>query len=231
MSSDKNKIFIVRGFGTDNIKTNDTYANILLVLEQKNNDVTYFDYAPSDDIVETYNRLCKTIKNNNFTHMAAHSMGGGLAMKWIADHPKDVKKFKHVILLMAMLYKDPFNEFLAKIPIMKNVSVPVAIFLPSSKAYSTGNILNDGFKFMHLGQVFDMYNHIMLDSDEFVDVLNANKSNTVLFYATEEGFNIIPKEILNKIDNLKYVPGLHEPFNSLQTTKQFFKKFLPYFRP
>jgi hypothetical protein len=33
-----------------------------------------------------------------------------------------------------------------------------------------------------------------------IKLLNANKSNTVLFYATtEEAYNIIPKEILIKI--------------------------------
>ena len=66
----KNKILIVRGFDTDNIKTNDTYANIHTVLSQNvNNDITYFSYSQDEDIANVYKRLCKVLKYNDFTHL------------------------------------------------------------------------------------------------------------------------------------------------------------------
>lgn len=227
----QNKILFIRGFGTNNIKSGDTYANILVVLNQNaNNDVEYFSYSPDEDIVKVYKKLQKVIKNNEFTHLVGHSMGGGLLMRYIYDHPDDISKYKQIMLLMPLLYKNSFNKFLFNLPFARKLSVPNALVLPSSKAYSTGNILNDGFKFSKMKQPADMYKEIMLESDEFVDTLNENESNTVLFYAKEEGYNVIPKDVLNSIKNKVYVNGLHESFNSLETTKDFFEKFLPYFK-
>jgi hypothetical protein len=77
--------------------------------------------------------------------------------------------------------------------------------------------------------VAGMYKEIMLDSDVFVDTLNENRSNTVLFYAKEEGYNQIPKDVLKKIKNKVYIDGLHESFNSLDTVKDFFEIFLSFF--
>jgi pimeloyl-ACP methyl ester carboxylesterase len=224
----KNILFI-RGFGTDNIKTSDTYANIYIILSQDvNKIVRYFNYSPNEDIVKVYKRLCKVIKDNDFTHLVGHSMGGGLLMRYIYDHANDVSKYKQVILLMPLIYKIPFNKFFFNIPFVRNISVPNALVLPSSKAYSRGNILNDGFKLSKLKQVVEMYKEIMLESGEFVETLNDNRSNIVLFYANEEGYTPIPNSVLKKIKNKVCVDGLHECFNSLETVKEFFDKFLPY---
>lgn len=224
----KNILFI-RGFRTDNIKMSDTYANIYIVLSQDvNKIVRYFNYSPNEDIVKVYKRLCKVIKDNDFTHLIGHSMGGGLLMRYIYDHPNDVSKYKQVILLMQLLYKIPFNKFFFNIPFVRNISVPNALVLSSSKAYSRGNILNDGFKLSKLKQIVEMYKEIMLESGEFIETLNENRSNTVIFYASEEGYTPIPNSVLKKIKNKVYVDGLHECFNSLETVKEFFDKFLPY---
>ena len=150
-------------------------------------------------------------------------------MRYIYDYPDEISKYRHVILLMPLLYKNPSNKFLLNIPFLKNIPLPNAIFLPSSKQYKTGNIINDGFKLTKFKQVAGMYNEIMLDSDVFVDTLNENRPNTVLFYAKEEGYNQIPKDVLKKIKNKKYINGLHESFNSLDTVKVFFDIFLPFF--
>jgi|DEB19_MinimDraft_3_1074340.scaffolds.fasta_scaffold31782_1 pimeloyl-ACP methyl ester carboxylesterase len=224
-----NKILFIRGFRTNNIKSGDTYANILIVLNQnENNDVEYFNYSMDENIVKVYKRLQRVIKNDNFTHLIGHSMGGGLLVRYMYDHPDDISRYKHVMLLMPLLYKTPFNKFFFNIPLVRRLSLPNAFVLASSKAYSTGNILNDGFKYSKLQQPADMYNKIMLEADEFVDVLNENR-NTVIFYAREEGYTMIPKTVLKKIKNKVYVNGLHECFNSLETVKEFFEKFLPYF--
>jgi hypothetical protein len=67
----------------------------------------------------------------------------------------------------------------------------------------------------------------MLNSDDFVSVLNKHE-NTILFYAKEEAFNTIPSNVLDKIHNKEYVNGLHECFNDSDTCKGFFDKLLQY---
>lgn len=227
----ENKILFVRGFNTNNMKSDDTYANIHVVLtENANNRVKYFKYSTDEDIVKVYKRLRNVIKNNEFTHLVGHSMGSGLLMRYIYERPNDIPKYKHVILLMPLLYKTPFNKLLFKLSFVRRLSLPNAFILPSSKGYSTGNFINDGFSFVKIQQPVDMYNKIMLESEDVVvDTLNKHRSNTVIFYAREEAHTRIPKDVLKRIKNKVYVNGLHECFNSLETTKEFFDKFLIYF--
>ena len=66
----------------------------------------------------------------------------------------------------------------------------------------------------------------MLNSDDFIYLLNKYRKNTILFYAKDEAFNTIPEEILDKIYKKEYVNGLHECFNDLHNCKRFFDKFL-----
>jgi hypothetical protein len=226
-----NKIIFIRGFNTDNIKSNDTYANIQIVLSQNvKNDITYFRFSPDEDIVNVYKRLSKVLKDNDFTHVVGHSMGAGILLRYIYDNPKNISKYKHVILLMTLIYKTPFNKFITNIPLIRNISLPNAIILPSARIYSKGNLLNDMFNMSKMKQLVGMYKEIMLESDVFVDVLNKNRSNTILFYAREEGITPIPQSVLDKIKKKVCVNGLHEGFNSLETVKEFFDELLPYFK-
>jgi pimeloyl-ACP methyl ester carboxylesterase len=228
MKSDfENRILFIRGFNTDNIETKDAYAHIHCVLSQKNS-ITYFNYNPDDDIVETYKNLCKTIKRHKFTHLIGHSMGGGLLMKYISEHRKEIPKYKKVILLMPLIYKVPLNNFVFKIPLLRNVRVPKSFILPASKLQSLGNFINDTYNLISLQQVYDMYNYLMLESDDFVAILNKHRKNTVVFYAKEEAFNTIHQDTLDKIHNVEYVDGLHQCFNELSKCKSFFRTFLRY---
>jgi pimeloyl-ACP methyl ester carboxylesterase len=220
-----NNILFIRGFNTDNIYTRDVYCHIYTVLSQ-NNTVTYFNYSPNDDILQTYNRLCNTIHNTRFTHLIGHSMGGGLLMKYISDYSNKIAQYKAVILLMPLLYKVPLNNLIAKIPFIRNIRAPKALILPASKLYKSGNILNDNYNFISVSQISDMYNYIMLTHTDFVYLLNKHK-NTLLFYAKDEAFNTIPANILKKINNKVIVNGLHECFNDFSTSREFFDKFLP----
>lgn len=221
----KYNILFIRGFNTNNIETNDTYSHIHILLSQTNY-ITYFNYNPNDDIVETYKKLCKIIRRNNFTHLIGHSMGGGLLMKYISDFPKKIPTYKKIILLMPLVYKVPIIDLIAKIPFIRNLYIPKPIILPASKLYSLGNFLNDDYNLISVSQITDMYNHLMLNSDDFIYLLNKYRKNTILFYAKDEVFNTIPEEILDKIYKKQYVNGLHECFNDLHTCKRFFDKFL-----
>ena len=222
-----NNILFIRGFNTDNIETNDTYSHIRIVLSQKNS-IIYFNYNPNDDIMKTYQKLCKVIHRKKFTHLIAHSLGCGFLMKYISDHPNKIQTYKKIILLMPFIYKIPIIHALSNIPFIKHVYLPKLIFLPNSKLISLGNFLNDEYKLISLTQIFDMYTKLLLNSDIFVDLLNKHRKNTVIFYAKDEYFNVIPQGILDEIYNKEYINGLHESFNSLPNCKQFFDKLLRY---
>jgi pimeloyl-ACP methyl ester carboxylesterase len=142
-NKNKNKILFIRGFNTDNIETNDTYVNIRYVLLSHSNSITYFNYKPNQDIDKVYQKMCDIIHRGKFTHLIGHSMGGGLLMRYIADYPQTIHRFKNVILLMPLLYKEPVNNFIAKIPFVRNVYLPKSTILPASKLYRVGNFLND----------------------------------------------------------------------------------------
>jgi pimeloyl-ACP methyl ester carboxylesterase len=221
--SHKNAILFVRGFNTDNIKKNDTYYHVRKVLSQSNS-VTYFNYNPTENIAKVYENMCSTIRKGKFTHLIGHSMGGGLLMKYIADYPHKIPVYKKIILLMPLIYKEPVNNFIAKIPFVRNVFLPKAVILPASKLYSLGNFLNDDYNVVSLSQIVDAYHHMMLDSEKFVHLLNKHRKNIIVFYAKQEFFNTIPDNILNKIENLVLVNGLHECFNDLTTNNEFFKE-------
>jgi pimeloyl-ACP methyl ester carboxylesterase len=221
----KKEILFIRGFNTDNIKTNDTYSHLKNILSQKNK-VTYFNYSLNEEIQTVYKRLCSAINRENFTHLIGHSLGGGLLFKYISER-KDVSKFKKIILLMPLIYKTQLNTFISKMPFSRNLVAPKISILPASKLYTLGNWLSDDYNLIPLRQVVDMHNKIMLEPGNIVPTLRQHR-NVVLFYAREETFNTIPQNILDKVKNLEYVDGLHECFNGLNTSSKFYEIFLKY---
>ncbi len=101
------------------------------------------------------------------------------------------------------------------------------MLIPETDLNDTGNWLNDSYTFLSLQQIWGMYKYIILDPDELVVILNKNK-NVAVFYATKESIATIPKKILSKIKNKKFVEGLHECFNGVSTSKPFFNSFMTY---
>ena len=228
----RKRILFVRGFNTDNIRTNDAYSHVREVLSQKHT-VEYFGYNPNDDIEDVYQRLCETIRANRSdgpTHLIGHSMGGGLLMRWVKDHytTKQTKyrQIEKVVLLMPLVYKVGILESLCQITLAGRLFVPKALILPASQTFTDGNLLNDDFSLLPVKQIVGMYRRYMLDSTDLVDTLNHHSDKVVLFYAKEEAFNVIPTEILDEIDHVVYVDGLHESFNGRNTSRAFFKALL-----
>lgn len=216
-----NKILFVRGFNAympDN-DAFDGYASIRTKYK-----MTYFDYSPAEDILAVYERLKLAIKSGFYTHLIGHSMGGGLLMRYMNDHVTD----EHVkfILLMPLVYKTPVNSVISKIPFADYIRVPKALAIPNSKLYEQGNLMNDNYTLLSMSQVVGMYNHIMLDSEEFVKKIN--DSNCVMFYASQEAFNTVPAPVLQQIHKLEIVQGLHECFNSVGRSTEFFDKLAKY---
>ncbi len=216
-----NKILFVRGFNTymPSGDAFDTYANIRAKYK-----MTYFNYSPEEDISTVYERLVREIKTGFYTHLIGHSMGGGLLMRYMNDHVTDERvKF---ILLMPLVYKTSVNSAITNIPFADYIRVPKALLIPNSKLYDQGNIMNDNCQWFSLLQVVGMYHHIILKPEELVNKLNS--SNCVFFYASKEGLNIIPKSVLGQINKLEVVEGLHECFNSVGRSTEFFDKLAKY---
>jgi len=233
----RKRILFVRGFNTDNIRTNDAYSHVREVLSQTHA-VEYFGYNPNDDIEDVYQRLCATIRANRHdgpTRLIGHSMGGGLLMRWVKDHytsnTTKRTKYRHiekVLLLMPLVYKVGRLEWICQIPFAWRLFVPKALILPASRLFTDGNLLNDDFSLLPVKQVVGMYRRYMLEATDLIDTLNRHSDKVVLFYAKEEAFNVIPTEILDEIDQVVYVDGLHESFNGRNTSHAFFKALLPH---
>ena len=211
----------IDGFNT--YKTN-TYDNVYKFLEKNNHKISKFSYDTNEDIIKVYQKLTNNINKNNFDCIIGHSMGGGLLMRYIYDNPKILITTK-IILLMPLIYKREIYTNISNIEIFKWLYLPKGLFLPSYKLYSHGSILTDTYNLIALKQIIDMYNKISLNDDNLINFLNNNKSVKII-YAKEEAFNTIPKYVLNKIKNFKYVDGLHECFNSTDGTKNNFFKTL-----
>jgi pimeloyl-ACP methyl ester carboxylesterase len=217
----KTNILFVRGFNTKLTDIFDGYVSIKNVYP----DMTYFDYSPEDDLIDVYNRLQTQIKKVKYTHLIGHSMGGGLLMRYMYNHKvsNDVK----IILLMPLIYKEPIKAAIAKIPFASKIRFPKGLLIPNSNLYDQGSFVNDTFKLVPLSQVSQMYNNIMLEPKEFIAKLNTC-SNCVLFYASKDLLSPIPESFLSKIKNIERIDGLHEAFNSVGTSNNFFKKLAQY---
>ena len=216
----KSNILFVRGFNTKLTETFDHYASIKNVYP----DMTYFDYSPDEDLLDVYKRLEREIKKRKYTHLIGHSIGGGLLMRYIYDHKvcHDVK----IILLMPLIYKTPINKFIT-IPFLSNINPPKALAMPNSSLYDQGSIVNDTFELLSSSQVVTMYNNIMLEPEQFIMKLNSYPNST-LFNASNDMYCPIPDSILNQINNVERIDGLHECFNSVGTSRPFFKKLAKY---
>jgi hypothetical protein len=180
------KILFIRGFNTFIKPTFDGYQSILNVYPK----MEYFNYSPNDDLHDVNKRLCKKIKDGKYTHLIGHSMGGGLLMRYMYDHK--INKSIKIILLMPMIFKTPTNRVITNIPFISNLKIPKGLFIPNSVLYDQGNFCNDEMYFFSLSQFVAMYRDIMLESTQIVDTINSNP-NCVLFYATKESLNIIPR--------------------------------------
>ena len=231
-------VLFIRGFNTDNTATSDTYSHIREVLSQ-HHIVHYFQYSVNDDISSVYRRLCEVIESNahapgpdRFRFLIGHSMGGGLLMRFIADHyasePRKYRHLERLILLMPLLYRTEALASVCRVPLIEHALVPKAWLLPASRLFPTGNVLNDDYSLLPVKQIVGMVRDLMLDAADVTTTLNRShvRQRVVLLYAKDEAFSVIPTDILRQIHNVHYVSGFHECFNGLGTSREFFGALL-----
>jgi hypothetical protein len=216
------KLLFIRGHNTNLTDSYDKYHNFLTFFESYNLHVTYINYTPHDDICEVYKSVCNMIRKNKYDYIVGHSMGGCLLMRYIFDH--DVSKFKKIILLMPLVYKEPQIDLICNIPFIDKLQCPKPILYPENSLYDEGNILNDRdvWKQIPLGQIVDCYDKLLLSDSSIITTLNKNQ-NCWLFYATDERFATINNSVLLQITNTQIVTGKHECFNENANSHSFFK--------
>ena len=128
---------------------------------------------------------------------------------------------------MPLVYKTPINKIIASFPFASNIRCPKGLVIPNNSLYDQGSFVNDTFKLLSSSQVIQMYNNLMLEPQQIINKLNSCP-NCVLFYASNDIFCPIPDSILNQLENVVRVDGLHECFNSVGTSLPFFKRLAKY---
>lgn len=218
------KALFVRGFNTYMNSDYDRYNSMKTFLESRDITVDYINYSTDRDIYRVYEQMGEKIEKENYDYLIGHSMGGCLVTRFMHENPEKTKSFKRVILLMPFVNQDPLINIISNIPIIKYINLPKAILFPENELYEGGNIFNDKspFKFLKLTQIMDCYTKLILRNDELITTLNKNK-NSIVVYAREEKFTIIPTGILRKIKNKRIIDGKHECFYNKSNTYGFFE--------
>ena len=215
------KILFIRGFNTDH--SPDIYAPFSTIFDT----IEYFNYSHTKNLDNVYQKMCKMIKSKKYDIIMAHSMGGGLMMRYMYDNPEKIAQHKRIILLMPMVYKQTLNTIVNKIPFIDNVSIIKAVLLPAYLLYDGGNLINDNYDFVSLQQPSRMYNKYMLNDKDIVKTINSHE-NCVLFYATQEAITNIDSKVLDKIKNKEFVTGKHHCFGENCNSVAFFKTLAKY---
>ncbi len=209
-------ILFIRGFNSDLSNTNNTLQHFETFFELSEYKLVHFNYTPDEDINDVYNRLQKQITMFNYDILMGFSLGGCLLMKLYQEH--NISETK-CIFLMPLITKDNLKfRLLSKIPFIKNLRLPKAVYLPNNSLYNNGNIINDSYNLISPQQIFTIYNDWI---DKF-DIQLLNNKNCHIIYAEDETINVISKKNLDKIKNITILPGKHEIFNDFHTEKLFF---------
>ena len=220
----KNILFI-RGFNTE-IKSNeeDHYQHFetFFSLSEKYT-LKYFNYSTKENIEDVYINCSNLIKNNTYSILIGHSLGGGILYRFCNENLKYCKKqFQQILFLMPLISKDnTLVRMISKIYGIGNIPLLKAIMIPNNDLYNNGNFLNDSYTFIRMKQIQDVYNNWNI-FDNIHKVLN-NLPNSMVIYAKNEKLNIINKKTLDLIKNKIIFQGKHELFNDFIGEKVFFQ--------
>ena len=215
------KILFIGGFGS-NVEENkkNVYYNFNIYFKLSTHTVDYFTYKTNEDLNIVLEKISFILQNddNNYDTILTHSMGGCLITKYISIHPEFNKK---VIMMMPFICK-PFYGVMTNIPFVKYLYLPKIFMVRNNKLATDGNIMNDDWLwFISFRQIYQSVKTFMLTTDDLIELLNKNK-NIHMIYATGESVSIIPKYVLNKIENKSIINGKHGAFCDMYYSEQFF---------
>ena len=218
-------ILFIRGFNTDMNSSNDQtklcYSMFDNFFEMSKYDFSYFNYSPEENLDDVYSKLETHIMNGSYTILIGHSMGGGLLLKFLTEHPEKIETYTKIIFLMPMITKVFSTEIICKIPFIDKMYLPKCLIIPNNNLFNNGNILNDSFNLLNSKQVVTMYNNKNYISK--MDLSIINKPNCVMIYAKDEMLSTITPDVLEKIENKHILEGKHEMFNESNHSNKFFK--------
>lgn len=209
-------ILFVRGFNT---AVSGTYNNFDNFFELSNNyKLSYFEYAPREDLGTVYSNLCKKINDGSYTVLMGHSMGGGLLLKFLTEHRTSIPHFNKIIFLMPYISTSISHNLLFSIPFTHKLYLPFNLVAPNRSLTNEGNYLNDDYRLTPLLQPSTMHH----DYIPHMDLSILNQDNCVLIYAENESITPIPEKVLDKIHNKIILRGKHEMFRDKDDSKHFF---------
>lgn len=226
------KILLVKGFNTS---TNDNegdniYVNFDIFFKLSNFKLEYFQYDNEEKLECVYDRLTKVLEMNKqqvklrnqseyeYDIVIAHSMGGCLMTKYLTEHPEFERR---VIMIAPLICKMPNVKLLFRIPFLQYCYIIKASILPNSKLFSTGNILNDSYKWIPIKQIVSAYTFMSDDNDKLVEILNTRK-NCHVIYNMDEQFNVIPQKILDSLERCTIIDGKHTCFLEIKNSEKLF---------
>ena len=218
-------ILFIRGFNTNMTSSFDetkfTYSNFDNFFEMSKYDFNYFNYSPEENLDDVYSKLETQLMNGSYTILMGHSMGGGLLLKFLTEHPEKIETYTKIIFLMPMITKVFSTELICKIPFIDKMYLPKCLIIPNNNLFNNGNILNDSFKLLCSKQVVTMYNDKNYISKMNLSIID--KPNCVMIYAKDEMLSTISSDVLEKIENKYILEGKHEMFNESNHSNKFFR--------
>ena len=199
------KVLFIKGFNTHKKIDNIYFVFDIYAIKNKYIKIEYFNYEPSENINEVYNKLINEIHYTNYNILIGHSLGGGLLLKYCKEY--DISLFDKIIFLMPYIYTSPYS--LVHILLKMNLISIESICLP--QILLSSNCTENYYSFIPLKQIFQVYTNVFLPLPEIIKILNSSK-NIYFVYANDEKVTTIDDHILDKINDVIYVDGTHVGF-------------------
>lgn len=219
------EVLLIGGFNThpeDQPDNLDIYDCFVHYFKFSKYNLTIFRYKRDEPLDIVYKNMRDLLCGNVHKLIIAHSLGGGLLMKYLSEY----KETRKVILLMPFISVPRWKQIAFSYLNLTTLTLrlPKCLIIPNSSLFEGGNIINDTATILELSQITYAVNNIFLIDDQIIDVIKQTP-DIVMMYADDETVSPIDGVVLDKIEKKIYVKGKHAAFTDPFTTKQFFDEF------
>ena len=219
------EILFISGFNThpeeqqDNLDIYDSFSQYFKYSKYK---IAFFRYKRDESLDIVYKNMCLELLRKEHKIIIAHSLGGGLLMKYLSEHEENRK----VILLMPFVsvpkWKQIIFSYLNLSPV--KLRLPKFVAIPNSSLFEGGNVINDNATILDLSQITHASNNMFLMDDTIVNIFEKTP-DIIMVYADDETVTPIDPLLLDRIEKKVYIKGKHAAFADPYMTKQFFEEF------
>ena len=169
-----------------------------------------------------YNNLVTQIQTIKYDILIAHSLGGGLLLKYCNENENDISGFQKIIFLMPYIYTNPYS-FIHIASMLNITEIENVVYLP--QFFLTGITAENNYSMIPLKQIIQSHTILFLNEEDIVKTIN-NSKNIFFIYSKEETISQIDTFILEQINDIIYVDGNHTCFCQRNNNSiQFFKIF------